>query len=164
MRRGSLFILLVFIGMVYGCAGQGSTPVPPATVVPAGPTHEFKPPVPGEPGPAATATVAPSGPSQPGGPQAGVPAAPNLSLVQAKIIAIAQTANGPLLTVEILHSQPQPGFADFGSALVGKQIQATLLDRPDVSLFAGLVIQGELSYNGDESGGLYLLRHIIAQP
>ena len=111
-----------------------------------------------------TATPASAGGTNhpPGGP-GGVPSAPNLSLIQARIIAVAQDDRGTVLTVEVLNSQRQAGFADFGAAVVGKQIDVLTSNDVNATYSVDQIIRGELSYMGDERGGVYYLRN-VSQP
>lgn len=89
-----------------------------------------------------------------------MPAAPNRSLIQAYILSVSRDARGLVLTIDVLSSEPQPGFADFGAKVVGSQIEAVVADDAGGTYASGQLIQGELSYRGDEHGGVYTLRPV----
>ena len=101
--------------------------------------------------------------SHPTGPGNSVPVVPNLSFIKAKIIATGHNERGVVLTVEVLSSQKQSGFADFGSAVIGKQIETQVITDATKAFLVNQIIQGELTYTGDENGGGYSLRN-ISQP
>ncbi len=160
MSRYSVLIALIVAVTSAGCGGATGEPVVPPSPLMTSTVQASPSPVLQISTPASIGTMAASITT---GPQGGVPAAPNSSLVRAQVIAVTHNGGATLLTLQVLHSQPQAGLADFGAAVVGKQIEASLLDQTGESLSVGQVISGELSYRGDEKGGIYCLRH-VSQP
>jgi hypothetical protein len=109
-----------------------------------------------EVGPLATST---SGP----GP-VGVPVAPNASLITARVISTTRNETGAFVELEVIESQPVPGYLDFGANIVGEQVTARLTDdTSDLSDLIGQMITGQLRYEGDEQGGIYLLSQVSAK-
>lgn len=162
LKTAWLVIVLIFFTIGYGCTStnpgeellptlthivSNSTEVSPTATVQMPTASPFFTPT----------LVKPSITDHPPG---GVPAAPNLSLIRAEIVAVTQDKRGTVLTIDVLSSQPQEGFADFGAAVVGKQIEVLLLDNTGIKLSADQIIVGELDYNGDEKGGLYFLSNV----
>jgi hypothetical protein len=115
------------------------------------------------PQPEATATAESKQPdvAPPTAPPVGVPAAPNKSLVTAEIMSVSK---GPWLgsyQIELLiqDSQDIPGFANFTRSRVSQIISA--ITRAEVEeLREGEVIQAQLTYRGDEHGGLFFVMSI----
>lgn len=66
--------------------------------------------------------------------------------------------------LEVIESQPIPGYLDFGANIVGKQVTARLVDdTSDLSGLIGQMITGQLRYHGDEQGGIYLLSRVSSK-
>jgi hypothetical protein len=83
-----------------------------------------------------------------------VPAAPNDSIVTAKVISTVKQAGETQLTIEIQSSADIPGLANRTRGLIGKQI--TVIDDEDTSTVkAGQTITAHVKYQGDEKGGSY---------
>lgn len=97
----------------------------------------------------------------PTAPPIGVPAAPNKSLVTAEIISISKGPWPGSYQIELLiqDSQDIPGFANFTKSRVGQIISA--VTRAEVKgLRRGEMIQAQLTYRGDEHGGLFFVMFI----
>jgi hypothetical protein len=153
-----LWIVITSLVFMAVCACATITETPPTKMVPA-PVNTAVPEPTKQPAPQPTEKNNP--PS--GGPIGGVPAAPNLSIITAKVIAANQSDQGLVLTIEVQSSQKQDGFADFGSAVIGQQIDAQVNDDPGTPYTAGQIIQAGLVYQGDEHGGIYFLQNILNQ-
>lgn len=147
--KGGLFAELILLFLAGCVPAKVSTP----TLLPTEPNITDTP----------VSLESPTGKNLPPGGPSGVPAAPNSSLIQARIIATTQDDRGTVLTVEVLSSQKQEGYADFGSAVIGKQIEVLVVADTIMTFSVDQIIQGELSYTGDEHGGVYFLQN-ISQP
>jgi hypothetical protein len=91
----------------------------------------------------------------------GVPVAPNASLITARVISTTRQEAGTFVEIEVIESQPIPGYLDFGANIVGEQVTARLIDdTSEVSDLIGQMITGQLRYEGDEQGGIYLLSQV----
>jgi hypothetical protein len=101
-----------------------------------------------------------NGPRGPNGPS-GVPVVPNASLIKAKIVSISKTPENITLGLLVLESKPISGYPDFGANVVNSEINAIWQDAGEIPLSVDQIIMGELSYQGDEREGFYLLRNII---
>ena len=82
-------------------------------------------------GPVVTSTNGPG----PGG----VPVAPNASLITARVISTTRQEAGTFVEIEVVESQPIPGYLDFGANIVGEQVTARLID--DTSDLSDLIDQ-----------------------
>jgi hypothetical protein len=92
---------------------------------------------------------------------AGVPVAPNVSLITARVVSTTSENENIFFELEIIKSQPIPGYLDFGANIVGEQVTARLIDDiGDPSSLIDKVITGELRYAGGENAGTYLLSKI----
>lgn len=98
--------------------------------------------------------------SEPSGP-AGVPVAPNRSLITAKLISITKTNDVTFVEIEVLASEPIAGSLDMGANVVGKQITAQWIDDGgDLSPLIDHIISAKLRYEGDEGSGTYLISEV----
>jgi hypothetical protein len=109
------------------------------------------------------ATETETGPGNTSGP-GGVPVAPNASLITARVISITTNETGTFVELEVIDSQPIPGYLDFGANIVGEQVTARLIDdTTDPSHLIDETITGQLRYAGGEHGGIYLLSQVNAK-
>lgn len=95
----------------------------------------------------------PSGPS-------GVPVAPNASLIKAKVLSISETPENITLRILVLESNTISGYLNLGANVVNSEIDAIWQDPGEFRLSINQIIMGELTYQGDEKEGYYLLRKI----
>jgi hypothetical protein len=90
--------------------------------------------------------------------------APNASLITARVISTTSQETGTIVELEVIESQPIPGYLDFGANVIGQQVTARLVDdNSDLSDLIGQMITGQLRYEGDERGGAYLLSQVSAK-
>lgn len=139
------------------------TTLPQATATTSAEEQATSTPTAEAPQPEATATVESKQPdvAPPTAPPIGVPAAPNKSLVKAEIVSVGKGPWPDSYQIELLiqASQDIPGFANFTKSRVGQIISA--VTRTEVEdLREGEVIQAQLTYRGDEHGGLFLVMSI----
>jgi hypothetical protein len=87
--------------------------------------------------------------------------APNASLITARVISATTNETGMFVQLEVIDSQPIPGYLDFGANIVGEQVAARLIDdTSDLSHLIDRTITGQLRFAGDEHGGTYLLSQV----
>ena len=90
--------------------------------------------------------------------------APNESRITAALVSMQQMTSGTILELDVLSSEPVPGYRDFGSKAVGQRITARLMHgAPDISTLIGKVIRARLRYEGDENSGMYLVSEVSAK-
>lgn len=154
-KKIGLSILVACLVLVALTACASSSEIPATKMIPV-PVNTTAPEATQQPAAQPTEKTNP-----PKGPIGGMPAAPNLSIITARVIASNQSDQGLVLTIEVQSSQKQDGLADFGSAVIGQQIEAQVTDSPDATYTADQIIQAGLVYQGDEHGGIYLLQNIV---
>jgi hypothetical protein len=87
--------------------------------------------------------------------------APNASLITARVISATTNETGTFVQLEVIDSQPVPGYLDFGANIVGEQVTARLIDdMNNVTDLIDQTISGQLRYAGGEHGGTYLLSQV----
>lgn len=168
-------LIVAILLLSSGCNAQSAGPplqieaTPTGTILPQAtvttPTEEQATltPTAEAPQPEATATAESKQPdvAPPTAPPVGVPAAPNKSLVTAEIMSVSKGPWPGSYQIELLiqDSQDIPGFANFTKSRVSQIISA--ITRAEVEeLREGEVIQAQLTYRGDEHGGLFFVMSI----
>lgn len=138
-RRLMLALAMLFL-LLPGCS-PGGRGVPLGTVTPE--TQKQ------------SATFPGSTPMKPSG---GGPAAPNQSLVAARVLSMApdsQNASATRVQALLLASTPVAGKLDFTRGLVGQNIVLLVRTRELTSVRVGDIIRASVTFVGDEHGGMY---------
>lgn len=89
----------------------------------------------------------------------GVPAAPNESMLQGKLVRIDSGPDGmgSIWSVEVIASHDVDQLPNFTQAHIGETISIYIHPEMKTSLAPGDNIQARVSYHGDERGGAFFL-------